>query len=149
MSQFVRRYGRYLNSKAASYRTVAYDFTRKRNGDSTQSFKRFLIKKSHIFEKLRNIIDLSFDLSMPTDALLKTLPILQEQIDALIEFNANSNELTNGVINSAFVLLFKDLVRLFACYNDGKYVFINLLHQNYYSFYVVNETFRAFEVLVG
>ena len=56
MSQFVRRYGRYLNSKAASYRTVAYDFTRKRNGDSTQSFKRFLIKKSHIFEKLRNII---------------------------------------------------------------------------------------------
>lgn len=61
---------------------------------------------------------------MPTDALLKTLPILQEQIDALIEFNANSNELTNGVINSAFVLLFKDLVRLFACYNDGKYVFI-------------------------
>lgn len=53
MSQFVRRYGRYLNSKAASYRTVAYDFTRKRNGDSTQSFKRFLIKKSHIFEKLR------------------------------------------------------------------------------------------------
>ena len=86
---------------------------------------------------------------MPTDALLKTLPILQEQIDALIEFNANSNELTNGVINSAFVLLFKDLVRLFACYNDGKYVFINLLHQNYYSFYDVNETFRAFEGLVG
>jgi len=103
MSQFVRRYGRYLNSKAASYRTVAYDFTRKRNGDSTQSFK-----------------------SMPTDALLKTLPILQEQIDALIEFNANSNELTNGVINSAFVLLFKDLVRLFACYNDG---IINLLQK--------------------
>lgn len=86
---------------------------------------------------------------MPTDALLKTLPILQEQIDALIEFNANSNELTNGVINSAFVLLFKDLVRLFACYNDGKYVFINLLHQNCYSFYVVNETFRGFEVLLG
>ena len=67
---------------------------------------------------------------MPTDALLKTLPILQEQIDALIEFNANSNELTNGVINSAFVLLFKDLVRLFACYNDGKYVFISFMLLN-------------------
>lgn len=83
---------------------------------------------------------------MPTDALLKTLPILQEQIDALIEFNANSNELTNGVINSAFVLLFKDLVRLFACYNDGKYVFIKYFAS---SFYVVNETIRSFEVLVG
>ena len=69
--------------------------------------------------------------SMPTDALLKTLPILQEQIDALIEFNANSNELTNGVINSAFVLLFKDLVRLFACYNDGKEKFNSTLAVKY------------------
>ncbi|XP_072254074.1 clathrin coat assembly protein AP180-like [Pyxicephalus adspersus] len=29
------------------------------------------------------------------------------------------NELTNGVINAAFMLLFKDLIKLFACYNDG------------------------------
>ena len=56
---------------------------------------------------------------MTAETLLKTLPILQAQIDALIDFGANSNELTNGVINSSFVLLFKDLVRLFACYNDG------------------------------
>jgi len=35
-----------------------------------------------------------------------------------------ANELTNGVINAAFMLLFKDLIRLFACYNDG---IINLL----------------------
>lgn len=34
------------------------------------------------------------------------------------------NELTNGVINAAFMLLFKDLIKLFACYNDGV---INLL----------------------
>ena len=34
------------------------------------------------------------------------------------------NELNNGVINAAFLLLFKDLIRLFACYNDG---IINLL----------------------
>ena len=65
-------------------------------------------------------------LSMSSDNLLKTLPVLQGQIDALIEFGANSNELTNGVINSSFVLLFKDLVRLFACYNDG---IINLLQK--------------------
>ena len=36
----------------------------------------------------------------------------------------SANELTNGVVNAAFMLLFKDLVRLFACYNDG---IINLL----------------------
>ena len=35
-----------------------------------------------------------------------------------------SNELTNGVINACFMLMFKDLIRLFACYNDG---IINLL----------------------
>jgi len=35
-----------------------------------------------------------------------------------------ANELTNGVVNAAFMLLFKDLIRLFACYNDG---IINLL----------------------
>ncbi|ELW70111.1 Clathrin coat assembly protein AP180 [Tupaia chinensis] len=36
------------------------------------------------------------------------------------------NELTNGVINAAFMLLFKDLIKLFACYNDGV---INLLEK--------------------
>jgi len=28
-------------------------------------------------------------------------------------------ELNNGVINACFMLLFKDLIRLLACYNDG------------------------------
>lgn len=32
MSTFVRRYSRYLNQKAVSYRTVAYDFTRVKRG---------------------------------------------------------------------------------------------------------------------
>lgn len=33
-------------------------------------------------------------------------------------------ELNNGVINACFLLLFKDLIKLYACYNDG---IINLL----------------------
>ncbi|OBS72293.1 hypothetical protein A6R68_13131, partial [Neotoma lepida] len=65
MSTFIRRYSRYLNEKAVSYRQVAFDFTK-----------------------------------------------------------VNSNELTNGVINAAFMLLFKDAIRLFAAYNEG---IINLL----------------------
>ena len=61
---------------------------------------------------------------MSAEKLLKTLPVLHEQLDALLEFEATAQDLNNGVINSAFVLLFKDLIRLFACYNDG---IINLL----------------------
>lgn len=33
-------------------------------------------------------------------------------------------DLNNGVINACFLLLFKDLIKLYACYNDG---IINLL----------------------
>lgn len=40
----------------------------------------------------------------------------------------NSNELTNGVINTAFMLLFKDSIRLFAAYNEGV---INMLGKPY------------------
>ena len=50
--------------------------------------------------------------------------MLQSQIDALLEFDCSANDLTNGVVNTAFLLLFRDLIRLFACYNDG---IINLL----------------------
>lgn len=63
---------------------------------------------------------------MNADKLLKTLPVLQAQLDALIEFDCSANDLTNGVINMCFMLLFRDLIRLFACYNDG---IINLLEK--------------------
>lgn len=61
---------------------------------------------------------------MNAEKLLKTLPVLQSQLDALLEFDCTANDLTNGVINMAFMLLFRDLIRLFACYSDG---IINLL----------------------
>lgn len=62
--------------------------------------------------------------TMNADKLLKTVPVLQSQLDALLEFDCSANDLTNGVINMSFMLLFRDLIRLFACYNDG---IINLL----------------------
>ena len=64
---------------------------------------------------------------MNAEKLLKTLPVLQAQLDGLLEFDCSANDLTNGVINMAFMLLFRDLIRLFACYNDG---IINLLGKN-------------------
>ena len=45
------------------------------------------------------------------------------------------NELNNGVINAAFLLLFKDLIRLFACYNDG---IINLLGESSANIYILS-----------
>ncbi|TNN33927.1 Phosphatidylinositol-binding clathrin assembly protein [Liparis tanakae] len=102
MSTFIRRYSRYLNEKAMSYRLVAVDFTKMKRG---------------IDGVMR---------TMNTEKLIKTLPIIQNQLDALLDFQASPNELTNGVINSAFMLLFKDSIRLFAAYNEGV---INLLEK--------------------
>ena len=61
---------------------------------------------------------------MSSEKLLKTLPTLQNHLDALLDFEVTPADLNNGVINCAFMLLFRDLIRLFACYNDG---IINLL----------------------
>lgn len=96
MSTFIRRYAKYLNVKASTYRTMGSDFCKMKRG-----------KDEGV---LRNMI---------TETLLKTLPILQEQMDALIEFDCNPDDLSNGVMNSCFVLLYRDLIQLFAAYNDG------------------------------
>ncbi|XP_069743266.1 clathrin coat assembly protein AP180-like isoform X13 [Narcine bancroftii] len=102
MSTFIRRYSRYLNEKAYSYRQMAFDFARVKKG--AEGAMR----------------------TMAPEKLLKGMPILQGQLDALLEFDVSPGELSNGVINAAFLLLFKDLIKLFACYNDG---IINLLEK--------------------
>ncbi|CAG0896029.1 unnamed protein product [Cyprideis torosa] len=103
MSPYIRRYAKYINEKAVSYRTVAFDFCKVKRGKEDGTMR-----------------------AMNAEKLLKTLPTLQAQMDALLEFDCPANELTNGVINSAFMLLFRDLIRLFAAYNDG---IINLLEK--------------------
>ena len=56
--------------------------------------------------------------------IAKLLPVKVNSFAYIIFLQCTPNELTNGVINATFMLLFKDLIRLFACYNDGT---INLL----------------------
>lgn len=102
MSTYIRRYSRYINEKALSYRSLAFDFCKVKRGKD-------------------GILRL-----MPIERLLKTLPILQDQLDALLEFDCNANDLKNGIINACFMLLFRDLIGLFACHNDG---IINLLEK--------------------
>nr|XP_046147697.1 clathrin coat assembly protein AP180-like isoform X6 [Oncorhynchus gorbuscha] len=102
MSTFIRRYGRYLNERAFAYRQMAFDFTKVKKG--AEGVMR----------------------TMAPDKLLKGMPVLQTQIDTLLEFDVHPKELNNPIINGAFLLLFKDLVKLFASYNDGV---INLLEK--------------------
>ncbi|XP_077431369.1 clathrin coat assembly protein AP180 isoform X10 [Vanacampus margaritifer] len=102
MSTFIRRYSRYLNEKSFAYRQMSFDFVRVKKG--AEGAMR----------------------TMTVEKLLKGMPILQGQIDALLDFDAHQPELTNGVINACFLLLFKDLIKLYACYNDG---IINLLEK--------------------
>nr|XP_687419.5 clathrin coat assembly protein AP180 isoform X7 [Danio rerio] len=102
MSTFIRRYARYLNEKAYAYRAMAFDFTRVKKG--AEGVMR----------------------TMATEKLLKAMPALQTQVDTLLEFDVHPKDLNNGIINAAFMLLFKDLIKLFASYNDG---IINLLEK--------------------
>ncbi|MGH0139153.1 UNVERIFIED_CONTAM: hypothetical protein FKN15_057977 [Acipenser sinensis] len=67
MSTFIRRYSRYMNEKAFAYRQMAFDFARvKKGADGVMR-------------------------TMTPDKLLKGMPILQGQIDALLEFDAPSS----------------------------------------------------------
>jgi len=116
MSPFIRRYSKYLNEKCVAYRQMALDFCKSSKpapiADGAEEVKRG--KDEGMMRK------------MEVEKLLKTLPVLQTQVDALLDFEVTADELRNGVINGAFLLLFKDLIRLFACYNDG---IINLLEK--------------------
>ncbi|KAF6390234.1 hypothetical protein mRhiFer1_007814 [Rhinolophus ferrumequinum] len=100
MSTFIRRYSRYLNEKSLAYRMMASDITKTKRG---------------LDGMMR---------TMNTTDLLNTLLVIQTQFDALLNFNANPEELTNGIVHAAFMLLFKDSLRLFAAYNEG---ILNLL----------------------
>lgn len=73
MSPFIRRYAKYLNEKSLSYRACAFDFCKIKRGKEEGSLR-----------------------TMNTDKLLKTLPILQQQLDSLLEFDCTANDLTNG-----------------------------------------------------
>ncbi|XP_019483165.1 PREDICTED: phosphatidylinositol-binding clathrin assembly protein-like [Hipposideros armiger] len=100
MSTFIRRYSRYLNEKSLAYRMIASDITKIKRG---------------LDGMMR---------TMNTKELLNTLRVIQIQFDALLSFNANPEELNNDIARAAFMLLFKDSLRLFAAYNEG---ILNLL----------------------
>lgn len=82
MSPFIRRYAKYLNDKALSYRTVAFDFCKVKRGKEEGSLR-----------------------TMNADKLLKTLPVLQAHLDSLLEFDCQANDLSNGKLDDNFFLV--------------------------------------------
>nr|CAH8860412.1 unnamed protein product [Trichobilharzia regenti] len=62
--------------------------------------------------------------TMPQEKLLKTLPVIEKQIDALLLFDATTSELSNSLLRVAHLFLYRDLIRLYAVYNEGM---INLI----------------------
>lgn len=121
MFSFIRHYAAYLDSRSSSYREVAFDLCKiKRN---------FNLDPDSCFISFVGLRDETNLRTMPLPKLFKVLPPLERQIDALLTFDASSNELMNGVIQAAYFLLYKDLIRLYAVYNEAM---INIIG-NYFS----------------
>ncbi|CAF2374273.1 unnamed protein product [Rotaria sp. Silwood2] len=100
---YVRRYADYLNEKREAYKLMGYDFCKIKRGKDDGILR-----------------------TMQIDKLYKALPLLQKQIDAILHFDVTPNQLTNNVIHSCFFLLIKDLIYLYAAFNEG---IINLLEK--------------------
>lgn len=77
---------------------------------------------------------------MQIDQLAKTLPILQNQFDALMAFDVSVQNLNNGVINTAFAMLYRDFVKLYIIYQTA---IIRLLEL----YFTVKQVRRAQELL--
>lgn len=95
MSTYIRRYAIYINQKSLSYRGLAVDLCRK------QRAKEKILR------------------TMPIERLLETLPVVQKQLETLLNFDCSADDLSNNIIVACFRLLFHDSIRLFASYNDG------------------------------
>lgn len=111
MSTFIRRYGRYLNEKAFAYRQMAFDFTRVKKGYVEYSVQRQRsnISSFQLFDSFiccatfngcsypcepSNALSYLFSAegvmrTMTTEKLLKGMPVLQTQIDTLLEFDVS------------------------------------------------------------
>lgn len=90
MSIFLRRYARYISAKIQAYRALGQDYCR---------------SKANV--RMRHI---------PLGRLLQILLMIQEQFDTLLSFDASTDDLCNGIINSAFCMLYKDFIKLYLVY---------------------------------
>lgn len=65
---------------------------------------------------------------MRQDQLLMLLQTLQTQFDMLLAFDASARDLNNGIVNSAFAMLYKDFVKLYITYQSAIIRLLELYH---------------------
>lgn len=109
MSLFIKRYSNYINQKTQSFKTLTLDLCRTTK-PTTPTASSQDENSNHSHYSLR---------TMPIERLLETLPVIQRQLEALLDFGCTAEELNNSIITASFTLLFHDAIRLFAGYNDG------------------------------
>lgn len=95
MSSYIRKYAAYIDSKREIHRLVGHDLCRAKRGDDG-----FLRKLS-------------------IEKLFRTLKALAVPIENLLQFKLNKSEMVNSIMITAYRMLSKDALRLYACYNDG------------------------------
>ena len=89
MSPFIRRYAKYLGEKSTAYRGTAMDFCKVKRGSVRIFLEKHRERQEILFRKDGGALRI-----MSGDKLLKTLPLLQNQVDALLEFDCTSTVLS-------------------------------------------------------
>ena len=133
MAPFCRRYAAYVLARITSYRLQGYDFAKVKRAAATPAPVHPQASSSTTSSAAKTAVVLR---ELPFDEVLVVLPRIQTQVDALLDFGAKESDLKNAVIRASFLLLFRDLVRLFASFND---CIISLLE----SFFTVKEVKTA------
>ena len=87
MSSYIRKYAHYLNEKRETYKLMGFDFCKVKRGfvliDLNINLKLKIIYRVDFFSRK----DDGMLRTMNSEKLLKTLPILQKQLDALVQFD--------------------------------------------------------------
>jgi len=92
MSMFIRKYSCYLNQRAGAYRSMACDFCKMNNKNKEWSKK-------------------------DDEKLIEGVSTLQDLLTNLTSLRKTS--LNNPVANSAFEHMYKDLIKMYASYNEA------------------------------
>lgn len=118
MSTYLRRYARYLSARVTSYRALGLDLSRSLSNENLSVRLRLL----------------------SVEQLVALLNQMSNQLDALLAFDVTPDRLSNGIIDSAFSLLYQDFTKLYLNYQAA---IIRLLE----SFFKIHQVKRLQELL--
>ncbi|KAL3317221.1 hypothetical protein Ciccas_004117 [Cichlidogyrus casuarinus] len=99
---YITTYANFLETRSRCIAQAGFDFCKLKRGREEENMR-----------------------GMPINKLMKNIPMLCQLADALAQFNATAVEIQrNSVMCAAHLLLYVDMIRLYAAYNEG---IINLM----------------------